>query len=69
MYECNIFEKPYQPYVIYDANHKFIDCKVMSTGGKRVPNARHPLVACDKHSDIEIEAAIHRVYGRQEKDD
>jgi len=66
---CIVCGKPYQLYVVYDAGNQFIDCKVMSAGGKRVPNARRPLVACEKHSEDEIAAAVHRVYGRQEEDD
>jgi hypothetical protein len=66
---CIVCGKLYQLYVEYDAQGKFIDCKVMSAGGKRVPNARRPLVACEKHSQAEIEAAVKRVYGTPEEDD
>lgn len=69
MHGCIVCGKLYQLYVVYDANHKFVDCKVMSAGGKRVPNVHRPLVACEKHSDQEIEAAVQRVYGKPEEDD
>ena len=69
MHGCIVCGKLYQLYVVYDANNKFIDCKVMSAGGKRVPNAYRALVACEKHSAGEIEAAVKRVYGKQEEDD
>jgi hypothetical protein len=65
MHGCIVCGKLYQLYVVYDANGKYIDCKVMSAGGKRVPNAQRPLVACDQHTDAEIEAAVERVYGDQ----
>ena len=66
---CIVCGKLYQLYVVYDASDKFIDCKVMSAGGKRISNAHRPLVACEKHSDEEIKAAVHRVYSKQEEDD
>ncbi len=69
MHGCIVCGKLYQLYVVYDANNKFIDCKVMSAGGKRVPNDQRPLVACEKHSDQEIDTAVKRVYGKQEADD
>lgn len=53
----------------YDASGKFIDCKVMSAGGKRVPDPIRPLVACEKHTEVEIEAAVIRVYGKQKEED
>ena len=61
---CIVCGKLYELYSVYDANGKFVDCKVMSAGGKRVPDPRRPLVACEKHSDAEIEAAVLRVYGK-----
>ena len=66
---CIVCGKLYEVYSVYDANGKFIDCKVMSGGGKRVPDTRRPLVACIKHSDAEIEAAIIRVFGKQKDED
>ncbi len=69
MHGCIVCGKLYQLYVVYDANGKFVDAKVMSAGGKRVPNANRPLVACEKHSDKEIEAAVTRVYGDQKQDE
>lgn len=66
---CIVCGKLYQLYVVEDANGKFIDCKVMSAGGKRVPNEQRPLVACEKHTDQEIESAVMRAYGRPQKDE
>ncbi len=68
MHGCIVCGKLYQLYVSYDANGHFLDCKVMSAGGKRVPNDQRPLVACERHSTAEIEAAIARVYGRVRPD-
>ena len=66
---CIVCGKLYEIYAVYDANGKFIDCKVMSAGAKRVPNPDRPLVACEKHSAEEIEAAVIRVYGKHNADD
>jgi len=66
---CIVCGKPYQLYVVYDAGGKFMDFKVMSTGAKPVKHAHRPLVACEKHSDDQIEAAVAKVYGPQEADD
>lgn len=60
---CIVCGRPYQLYVVYDSGGKFIDMKVMSAGGKRVDDARRPLVACESHSEAQIAAAIQRVYG------
>lgn len=63
MHGCIVCGKLYELYVVYDASGRFIDCKVMSAGGRRVPDDRRPLVACDRHMDTEVEAAVKRVYG------
>ena len=69
MHGCIVCGKLYQLYVVEDPSGHFIDCKVMSAGGKRVPNDSRPLVACEKHSAKEIEAAVARVYGKRKEDD
>jgi hypothetical protein len=66
---CIVCGKPYQLYVVYDVNEKFIDFKIMSAGAKAVKYAYRPLVACDKHGEEQIEAAVVKVYGPQEEDD
>ena len=66
---CIVCGKPYQVYVVYDASGKFIDFKVMSAGAKPVKYGQRPLVACDKHSAEQIEAAVIKVYGPQKEDD
>ena len=65
MHGCIVCGKLYHLYIVVDANGKFMDCKVMSAGGKCVVNSRRPLVACEIHTDKEIEAAVARVYGPQ----
>ena len=69
MHGCVVCGKLYQLYVITDANGKYVDAKVMSAGGKLVPHLQRPLVACDTHSDEQIELAVSRAYGLQKEDD
>ena len=69
MHGCIVCGKLYQLYVVYDSGNKYIDCKVMSAGGRPVPNPLRPLVACEKHSEGEIETAVKRAYGKPEEDD
>lgn len=69
MHGCIICGKLYQLYVVYDANDKFVDCKVMSLEAKRVPDAHRPLVACGKHSDEQVEAALARIDILRKDDD
>lgn len=68
---CIVCGKLYQLVVAYDAFGKFIASKVMDPGGKPVKNATRPLVACEKHTDEEVERAVDRVYGggQEEEED
>ncbi len=63
MHGCVVCGKLYQRYVVRDPQGKFVGCKVMSPGGKVVPNPVRPLVACERHTQAEIEAAVQRAYG------
>ncbi len=69
MHGCIVCGKLYQLYVVNDANGKFVDAKVMSVGGKLVPHTARALVACEKHTDAEIESSMARTYGLQAEDD
>jgi hypothetical protein len=60
---CIVCGKPYQLYVVCDVQGKFIDAKLMSAGGKLVPNPTRPLVACENHADEQVEIAVAKVYG------
>jgi hypothetical protein len=66
---CIVCGKPYQLYVVYDPNGKFIDFKIMSAGAKPVRHELRPLVACENHSNEQVEAAVARVYGYKDNDD
>ena len=65
MHGCIVCGKLYQLYVVYDSNGNYIDSKVMSTGGKKVPAVNRPLVACETHSDVEIARAAEKAYGKE----
>ena len=69
MHGCIVCGKLYQLIIAYDSNGKYIGSKVMSAGGKEVKGAKRPLVACDRHTDEEIERAVNRVYGEQKDED
>ncbi|MBI5945210.1 MAG: hypothetical protein HY864_12640 [Chloroflexi bacterium] len=69
MHGCIVCGKLFQLYVVNDASGKFVDAIVMSAGGKIVPHASRPLVACENHTDAEIESAVARAYDAQHEDD
>lgn len=69
MHGCIVCGKLYQLIVVHDSNGNFIGSKIMSAGGKEVKGASRPLVACERHTDAEIERAVKRVYGEQNPDD
>lgn len=69
MHGCIVCGKLYQLLVIHDASGKFIGSKVMSAGGQAVKYDKRPLVACEKHTEKEIERAIQRVFGDQIPED
>ena len=69
MHGCIVCGKLYQLYVLYDSNGKYVGSKVMSAGGKSVNDKTRPLVACERHTDVEIARAVHRVFGEQKVDD
>jgi len=66
---CIVCGKLYDLYVLYDPNGRVIGSKVMSAGGKPVAHAERALVACESHSQDEIERAVARVYGRRVDED
>ena len=66
---CIVCGKLYQVLAAYGANGIYIGSKVMSAGGKEVSLMDRPLVACERHSDEEIERAVDRVYGEHNDED
>lgn len=66
---CIVCGKLHQLFVLYEADGKLFDFKVMSAEGKKVAHPQRPLVACEKHSKDEVEAAVARAYGQQKDED
>lgn len=69
MHGCIVCGKLYQLYVVYDPSGRYMGCTVMTPGGRVVQNPKRPLVACEKHSEKEVEAAVERAYGTQPNED
>jgi hypothetical protein len=65
MHGCIVCGRLYQLLVVHDAEGKYVGSKVMTAGGREVKGFNRPLVACEKHSEQEIQRAANRVYGRQ----
>ena len=63
MHGCIVCGKLYELYAVYDPDGRFIESIVMSAGGKSVPHPVRPLVACEHHTEDEIERAVQKVYG------
>ena len=63
MHGCIVCGKLYQLYVVYDPAGRFVGCKVMTDGVRVVANPTRPLVACETHTQKEVEAAVERAYG------
>ena len=55
---CIVDGKSYEVLVVYSPSGQFIDCKVMSAGGHCVKGHNRPIVACDHHSQPQIDAAL-----------
>ena len=69
MHGCIVCGKLYQLYVVYDSEGKYMGSRVMSSGGREVKGAGRPLVACETHSEAEIERAVSMVYGQHRDED
>ena len=66
---CIVCGKLYSLLVVYDPEGNLIDCAVTSPGGQRVMDAHWPLVACTRHTEEEIKAALANHYPGKAKDD
>ncbi|MBK9781584.1 MAG: hypothetical protein IPP55_16280 [Anaerolineales bacterium] len=69
MHGCIVCGKLHQLLVVYDANGKLFDLKVMSADGKRVVHESRPLVACEHHNDEQVKTAVERVYGTEPEEE
>ena len=66
---CIVCGKLHQLLVVYESDGALFDFKVMSADGKKVTHPARPLVACEKHTEEQIEAAVARVYGLSQDED
>ncbi|HEX9331800.1 MAG TPA: hypothetical protein VF896_07930 [Anaerolineales bacterium] len=69
MHGCIVCGKLYQLYVVHDSEGRYIGSRVMSAGGKEVKGYGRPLVACERHTDEEIQRAATKVYGKPKDED
>jgi hypothetical protein len=64
---CIVCGRGYEMLVVYSPSGKFLDCTVMSpSGGHCLMGHDRPLVACDRHSQQEVDAALAAHYPGQE---
>lgn len=62
---CIVCGKTYDVLVVYSPAGKLIDCTVTSGSAHRVSDPDRPIIACDRHSAAEVEAAMARHYPGQ----
>ncbi len=67
---CIVDGTIYDVLVVYSPSGAFLDCIVMSPGGGHcIKGYDRPLVACDRHSQAEVDAAIATHYPGQETEE
>ncbi len=69
MHGCIVCGKLYQLLVVHDQQGNYVGSKVMTAGGREVKGFNRPLVACEKHGEVEVQRAVARVYGEQVPDE
>jgi hypothetical protein len=63
---CIVCGKSYEVLVVYSPSGKFLDCTITSpSGGHCLSGHDRPMVACDRHSQVQVEAAIAARYPGQ----
>lgn len=66
---CIVCGRIYNLLVVYAPDGRLLDCAVTSPGGRRVWDANWPLVACNKHTQAEIETALTNHFPGKAKED
>jgi hypothetical protein len=59
---CIVCGKVYNLLVVYDPDGELVDAAVVSPGGRVVMDPHRPLVACDRHTEGEINSALANHY-------
>ena len=65
---CVVCGKVHNMLVVYSPSGQMIDCTVVSGDGRRVYDAKKPKVACNRHSEAEVQAAQARKAARDAED-
>ena len=66
---CIVCGRVYNLLVVYDLDGKLVDSTVTSPGGQVVRDAYWPLVACNNHTEEEIQIALDNHFPGKAKDD
>ncbi len=64
---CIVCGKLYDMLVVYSPSGTMVGCTVTSPGGHVVADPTRPLVACDRHSQKEIDKALTTHYPGMEQ--
>ncbi len=65
---CIVCARLFNVLAVYTPDGRLVDCGVTSPGGHCVSNEGKPLVACDTHTEDEIESAYKRWQSRNDKE-
>jgi len=65
---CVVCGRTYNMLVVYSPSGQMIDCTVTTSGGHRLPDPHKPMVACDRHTEAEVQAAFGRKAARDAED-
>jgi hypothetical protein len=65
MHGCIVCARIYNILATYTPDGRLVDCTVTSPGGHCVLDERQPLVACNSHTQGEIEVAYNRWKARK----
>jgi hypothetical protein len=65
---CLVCARVFNVLAVYTPDGRLVGCSVTSPGGHCVPDKHQPLVACDTHTEEEIEAAYKRWQSRNSKE-
>jgi hypothetical protein len=59
---CIVCGRVYEILVVYTPAGELLDCTPLTPGGRVIPDARRPLVACDRHPESQVQAALEHHY-------
>lgn len=65
---CVVCGRTYNMLVVYSPSGEMVDCTVTTSGGRRLPDPKKPMVACTTHTEAEIQSAQARKIARDAAD-